>query len=345
MGDDRFAGDQAARDHGRRLVLHEQGAAAHRSHHEKERGRRLALTTGEHTAIDHEVAGDEHRGMRRLKRTLDDEIALVDPEDLLHLDERHELPVDPRREPLREDGGEGASEKLDVVAEFLGEHRAHVAAKVARSTFTPGRGDDGSNIDDPGNLYANLLLMGDREAATGKLGSIYDNRWGAGRLRMRMTNEEGLDYPESPAGYPIYLLNEACVDHQSTYIYQVNGGNTLNNDLDALKMVAYWYDPGFTAGSPVDDIDIYVREIGGNVLQHSISSTDNKERVFIPDVGNKAVQVEITGFNVTGNVTGCGTNSMRVHWAMIIEDSDRYDADNKPYWNPTTCQGIAKESA
>src|SRR5262245_1277602 len=51
--------------------------------------------------------------------------------------------------------------------------------------------DIGLIADNPGLLYANLLLWGD---LTGGPSSVYDNLWGAGKLRLRAP-VGGLDGP------------------------------------------------------------------------------------------------------------------------------------------------------
>jgi len=53
------------------------------------------------------------------------------------------------------------------------------------------------DIDNPGLLFANLLLMGDRQSQSGKLTSRFDSQWGAGRLKMRRYDDAGMDGPWS----------------------------------------------------------------------------------------------------------------------------------------------------
>jgi hypothetical protein len=201
--------------------------------------------------------------------------------------------------------------------------------------------------NNPASLSTNLLLMGDRTASDvvpdpypppfWKRTNMFDQRFGAGRLRMRMPNAAGLDYPSW------YFNGWTCIDHQEVYTYTLNGGNALSEDMDTLKAVVWWYDRRHETGTQIDNIDLVLKETNGNVLRSSASPYDNKERVYYYDIGGKAVKLEISGTSVTADDEGCGTNSMKVYFVVMAEDADRDDPDGLPSYSPTTCVGVEPE--
>jgi hypothetical protein len=177
-------------------------------------------------------------------------------------------------------------------------------------------------IDNPGILFANLLLMGNRKhqySTTTKLTSGFDNLYGAGALRARQFDNSGMDFPWG------WGTGWTCIDNNETHTITVNGGNTISSDVEAFEAVLWWYDARHEDDGTLDDIDMTLRTTGGSYLRGSYSY-DNKERVF-HDVGGLAVKLDIYGYNVTADNAGCGTNSMKVYYAYFYEDSDRDDYD------------------
>lgn len=187
-------------------------------------------------------------------------------------------------------------------------------------------------IDDPGLLFAWMLNMGDRRGGSGDLSAQFDPRWGAGRIRMRMPNAAGMDTP-----YYVYS-GWTCVDDGEVYTLPINGGNPLSADVDDMKVSIWWYDRRLENGTPIDDIDLAVRTTAGAYVRGSTDPADNKERVHVAPQG-RALEVEIVGADVTSDVEGCGTDSMKVFYQVMIEDRDRDDVEG-PHWDPVACQGV-----
>ncbi|MDD9941919.1 MAG: S8 family serine peptidase [Myxococcales bacterium] len=180
-------------------------------------------------------------------------------------------------------------------------------------------------IEDPGLLYVNLLLMGDREGPSGEMDSGFDGLWGGGRLKARKWDAYGMDSPWYAEAYSV------CVDHGETVEFPLNFGLPLPLDVDVAKAVIYWYDRHHELGTAIDNIDLaLVRADTGTPLRESNSITDNKERVFYEDPGGLPLRVEISGTSVTSDLSGCGFNSQRVYYAFFYEDSDRDDFEG-PY--------------
>jgi hypothetical protein len=196
-------------------------------------------------------------------------------------------------------------------------------------------------IRDPGHLHAHMLLMGDRGHRSGTTESTrtsgFSNRYGAGRMRMRMINDAGRDAP----GY--FTSGEVCVEQGEVITIRPNGTSAFNTATDVAKVVLWFYDRRHEDGGLIDDIDVRMRghTTGGSLVwtASSISSFDEKEMAYRnTNVGGNVVSFEISGFRVTADDEGCGTNSMRVFYAFYAEDSARNDSDG-PSWNATTCVG------
>jgi len=189
-----------------------------------------------------------------------------------------------------------------------------------------------TSIEDPGRLYAALLLMGDRQGLSGgKLSSGFDHRFGAGRLKMRKFDDAGMDKPT--LGDWEFVIGRTCVDHGETVELDVYNGASIPYDMDDFKGVAWWYDPAHETGSAIANVDMKLVQVAPTVttLTTSNSYYDNKERVF-RDYGlgwtsGQKLKIQLIGTSVTSDNLGCGANSMMVYYAWFMEDADRDDAD------------------
>ncbi|MFO1419096.1 MAG: hypothetical protein U1E83_10555 [Methylotetracoccus sp.] len=198
-------------------------------------------------------------------------------------------------------------------------------------------------IDNPGVLYANMLLMGDRQGQAGKIdgpATAPDHRWGMGRLRMRMTGNGKLDVPWA------FRSAETCIGHGETWDLPVNGGKALPADADVLKFAAYWYDhrhdgSAGDAGS-VANVNVYLTGVsGGRSLAYDNDAFDNKARLYYHDIGGKAVKIRFYGTDIAGHDDSvCGADSVHVWFALFWEDSDR----ESPTYDPVTLDGIMPEN-
>lgn len=110
----------------------------------------------------------------------------------------------------------------------------------------------GADIDDPGLLYANLLLMGDRTVQNGtddddgtRTTGAFDNLWGAGKLRLRMFDDTGLDGPA------LWGDGTVCVDDGAGVTVSMSSAAhpTVGVGADVLRVVAWWYEDEHDARS------------------------------------------------------------------------------------------------
>ena len=179
-----------------------------------------------------------------------------------------------------------------------------------------------SLIDDPGILFANMLLMGDRQSTSGKLTTDYSNRWGAGRLKMRIPEDGGLSGPWG------YGSGWTCVQNGASSYININNGNDLGAGVDVVKAVAYWYDDRHGTYGFLDNVNMYLQRRQTGYASYtnvrvSNSSWDEKERVFYENSGNASFRIRLYGSSVTSDTSGCGTNSMKVFYAYFYESDDR----------------------
>ena len=179
-----------------------------------------------------------------------------------------------------------------------------------------------SLIDDPGHLFTSMLLMGDRANGSSSYRSTgFSNRYGAGRLRARMFSNAGLDNPWG------WGMGSTCVDDGHVNVVPID--LPYSSDVESLKVVLWWYTPRHETQQFVDDVDlVVVTRPQGVTLASSLSSDDNKERVFLDPLSAPALDIEIIGADVRYDGGSCGTNSVEVYWSWFYEDSDRESWEN-----------------
>lgn len=187
-------------------------------------------------------------------------------------------------------------------------------------------------IEDPGVLYTNLLLMGDRHQEDGppNYADDFDNLRGAGRLRLRTFDAIGLD---NPAGWS---TGDVCVDSDTTVTLPASAspfdGQTLYADVNNIRVVSWWYDRRVDDGifsHDHDNVDLrVVRTDSSGGQTYNSTLDDNRQRISVDsNVGSSSFQIKFIGRDVTSDNEGCGTNSMKVYWAWKYEDDDSDDTD------------------
>jgi hypothetical protein len=190
----------------------------------------------------------------------------------------------------------------------------------------------GSGIDDPARLYVNLLLMGDGMSDLDATPPDYNHagysgRLGAGILRLRSFDSAGLDAPAQ------WKTGSTCVGDSLAVNVDLNGGNVLPAGVDYIKATTWWYDHGHdnSPGAGHDKYTLQLQRLNGSIWTNyrTDASEDNKQRVFYDSVasppGSGEWRLRITGADVSSDGEGCGTNSNRVHWAVLFEENDRDD--------------------
>jgi hypothetical protein len=196
----------------------------------------------------------------------------------------------------------------------------------------------------PGLLYTQMLLMGDRQNAQGgKNTAGFDHRWGAGRLRARLFQSDGMS-PRGMSAPWLHFTSWTCVDDGQLYKVEVLSGETLSSEYDDFKAAAYWYDQRHDTTGEIADVDLILHGVGEGPLEKDCDSFDNKAFVYAPDVGGKQLELHLHGANVKGHWDPiCGNDSILVHFAAFAESGKR-NGQNRPPYNAGQGRGVAPES-
>jgi hypothetical protein len=128
----------------------------------------------------------------------------------------------------------------------------------------------------------------------------------------------------------LYGRYSVCVGDNESVSYLLTN---VPADVDAFRVVAYWYDRRHDSwiNKKLDDIDLTVDVTSGSVTtpRYSFDRYDEKEQVYWDLSGHGQVDIDIhlTGVDVTADDEGCGTDSMKVYIGYYYEDTDRDDWD------------------
>ncbi len=210
---------------------------------------------------------------------------------------------------------------------------------------------------EPGILFVNLLLMGDREAcadlqgncATTKVDRRFDRRFGAGRAKFRRFDSSGADAPSH------YGTGFLCLGQGEAVTVPVNDDqefSAFDPEVDDLEFVAWWYDRRHELTGTVANFDLRLVEVDvqGHPIQELVTSDDlydNKERVFHSAVGGMRLGVEIEAVDLflgdqSWDDPGCPEpGQIMVYFASLAEDAARDDAEGPSWQSP---YGIEPES-
>jgi len=178
----------------------------------------------------------------------------------------------------------------------------------------------------PGEIYANLLLMGDRQREDGTHGTNgLDGLTGAGLLRARTFDATGLD---GPAGY---ATGSVCVTASTTLTLPAYNGNPLPNGAEYVKVALWFYAPEFDDddADPLEPITSTLQRDDGSGTWVDVvtTSTDNQRLLFTSTgVPGGKFRLRLTGGSITSDST-CGTDAVRVYLATLWEGNGREQGD------------------
>lgn len=207
------------------------------------------------------------------------------------------------------------------------------SAELFRDWYTT---EKSALMNEPGILYANMLLMGDRADKNAAslppavpLVTGYDNLWGAGELRLRKFDGEGFDNPAR------YTTGKTCVAHGAATSIPMTPNSPMPQNVGILKATAWWYDHRHDDALSVDNDRVRLEVLKGAASIVTDNGTDNKARVSVDTlVAGEYYYLRMTGTQVTSDVEGCGTDSTMVYWAYYWEDTARDDGDQSDYARP-----------
>lgn len=197
-----------------------------------------------------------------------------------------------------------------------------------------------NNIDDPGILFATLLLMGDRAVdGGGKSLSTHDRGYGAGRLKVRRLDDVGLDRPWG------HLFTSFCIGRTQVVSIPINNNQPLPAGVDIFKAVLWWYDRRHEHPALLDiaNLDLQLVELNPDLsekpvpLRESKSVSDNKERVFFASgLAGRRVRLKVSAVGGIDDSFSydCPVNPglLRARVAVLWEDSARDNDLEGPFW-------------
>lgn len=171
----------------------------------------------------------------------------------------------------------------------------------------------------PGRMHAVLLNMGD---GCGNVSSI-DGRWGSGRLRMRMYDDAGMDFPWR---HRTTSVTFTAADESEAFPLNVdaNGVNQpLSSDVDALSASAFCYFTGTQLDDPdKPDIFLDLRDVDLDEYYSAPNHLGEKAQYRTDPLAHR-YELHLTVAPIESGSVPCWLN-----W--VWEDADREDADGPP---------------
>lgn len=207
--------------------------------------------------------------------------------------------------------------------------------------------------DSPGMLYATMLLMGDgavgectgaldpncnAQLGTASEGDELNPIWGAGRMRMRLFTNSGMDSPWRAR----WCTREVGQGDVATCLANPDSGGTnqaLDADVDRLRATAFWYEPNL--GALEDAANIAFAAYRNLSFQYQTTGVAPAKKRLREDAPGGAVwELRLIGwcvpaedaiFDVGHPYANCvGDTTRTVEVALYWEDGDRDDADGPP---------------
>lgn len=189
-----------------------------------------------------------------------------------------------------------------------------------------------SIVNNAGYLYATMMLMGDGELEGGGTASAttaMDDIWGAGRLRMRMFNGDGMDGP-----WRMRLFSRVISDGEVETDLLVNPDSSgvnqeVSADVERLKATAYWHEPNIEHANQAE-ISLAVCKASSSCYTGS-NPSDQHQRVSLGNaVSGEEWYLKLTGLYVPKSKDSNyyhREEKRKVYVAMYFEDTDRDDSD------------------
>lgn len=184
-----------------------------------------------------------------------------------------------------------------------------------------------------GFVYAAMLVMGDGQTNSGvaTAGVPMDGNWGAGRLRMRMATDAGMDGPWR------FRLISRTISHTEieTDLYlnpDASGVNqVLSSDVDRIRASVFWHEPNTedSSGLWANISSSICNETG--VCYSSGNSSDPRQRLRLGNVaGGHTWYIKLNGLSVPVSFDSNYHYLLperKVYVAVYWEDGDRDDAN------------------
>ncbi len=209
--------------------------------------------------------------------------------------------------------------------------------------------------NDVGNLHATMLLMGDgtlsapyssfgnpasnNPGATATGGAELDQRWGAGRMRMRKFDHDGMDGPWRARWCLRTVTMGAAISPCLANPDGAGVNQALPQDVERLRATAFWYEPNL--GSVEDPANIaFAAYRNGAFLYQTGGTAPGEKRLREDAAGGHLWDVRLLPwcvppdgaiYNSAAPYGNCNSQASRkVHVALYWEDMDRDDGGFPP---------------
>ena len=220
------------------------------------------------------------------------------------------------------DGYEGTSNAAPVVAGAAAEFKDFLIYYLGQTA-----------ANQPGRLFANMLNFGDRKNSTSTGSDAFSPEYGAGRLRLRLPTDAGMD---SPYRWQTGYISLADGESYTQYLGPIDDPDgAIDNDVEFLKAALWWPEPntGVWPYNAQISAKLCYLNLGVWICETHTSDEDQKlqfirddnEANFDDFVGGKPYKLVITAdFVPTGK-------ERTIYWSYFWEDLDRDDPEGPCY--------------
>ena len=186
-----------------------------------------------------------------------------------------------------------------------------------------------------GLIHANMLVMGDGEIEDPPQtpATPIDPLWGVGRVRMRMFNEVGMDYPWR------YRWAYWIHDHEELYELPINYNHTTHlNDsvpahVDWFRAGLWFHEPNLGSGVTTSQVSLAIKKDGAPTTYTCASTAPQSQRLWLGEnvLPGSAWTVKVGGLHVPASLDPEDplylTAKRRMSLAIYFEDRRRNDEE------------------
>jgi len=188
--------------------------------------------------------------------------------------------------------------------------------------------------DQVGLLFAHMLLMGDGkiESGTQVAQTPIDPVWGVGRLRMRMFNSAGMDWP--------WRRRWAYWTHEHGELFKVALNPDINDvnqevpeDAEWFRAALWFHEPNMSEPPLIDTSSVALRVCDTGGCYSCSSTVPQSQRLWLGTaLGGETWEVRVAGLNIPAAESGPFEDQQKrkMFLAFYWEDRDRDDTDGPP---------------
>lgn len=196
-----------------------------------------------------------------------------------------------------------------------------------------------TNGNKVGWLISTMLVMGDgrmEDGSTAGATTVYDDLYGAGRLRMRRFHDAGMDAPWRARWLQVNIEDSDTID----WLVNPNSGGvnqSVSSDVEWFKAAVWWYEPNLYYEGPADPDNEEPAEIRFRVCRTAgcyVYGTldDHKHRLWLGNViAGDTWTVSFDGVNIPASTDpdhwAYGEQKRTLFATMFWEDRDSDDGD------------------